>query len=413
MVRVLLVCVFAAFAVVRVDASEKPVVGGRTWVRLGTAPAELKGAFQARVDTGATTTSIDATGFKLDQLTVGQKFSFLLVKRRKKVGDEWVIEDSEDVTAKLEYIKEVNGRNRPFVAVWLQWRNHPPEKIIANLSSRERKHRVLLGRNWIEGKLVDLQEPLEKVFAVNGEHFSDIRQGKLGSCSVLAALASASNSGVEFRHRVKRAEGDSFKVFYYESSAGRQRQTVINLSDGRSLYDPQISFSGDLEWWPVLMQRCFIHSMDSTHRDMKNGSNAVAFISGQPVKRLVTASISVAALQAQVQAAFQMKRTCAIAQTKSNRRSLEKFSRILLSHHAYALIAANDEFVTLYNPHSVDIMRGSSAVIDGRFKDGLSDHYGDDPSDGLLRVRWDVFHANMKGVYISTVKSDPNTVRGN
>lgn len=388
-------------------AEEMPVIGDREWICLGENKTLLHGSFSARVDTGARTTSIDATDFDLDHLEVGKEFSFSFINKRVRTNSgpvEWQIAKKTPMRAKLERIKPVNGSDRPFVKVWLRWRNAAPKLVMVNLNSRNKEHRVLLGRNWIAGKYVDIRKTLGKPLVIDGEKFSDIRQGALGSCSILAAFASASRSGVRFSDRITYHNDNIYRASYFGSSAGHVRHALVDISDGRTPLDPQAASSESSDWWPLVLQRAYLHSMESTDRSFKNGSNAVAFVSGNDVRRVLTAKVDADSLQSILMQHIQKDGYCMIAQTKTRRRSMPKFSRILLSHHAYAVIDADEKWVSLFNPHGVDIRAGSSAVDDGAFREGVTDNNGDDPLDGVIRLDWEVFHANFKAAYMSTVK---------
>lgn len=241
---------------------------------------------------------------------------------------------------------------------------------------------------------------------IDGEKYSDVRQGRLGTCTVLAALAAGANSrSVHFATRIRKIGPSKFNVKYFKGSSGRQSSLSLEVSSGRTEDDPRFAALGTEEWWPILMQRVYLHSMRSSDRTLENGSNALAFVTGNRVDMLVQ-KMGLRGKSIRDAVLTRLKKGhCVILQTKSDRAGTDGFERILLSHHGYAVIGATDQYMELYNPHGVDIRKGSSAVRRGQFRGGISDRIDDNPFDGLIRIPWTAVESNIKEIYASPPRS--------
>ncbi len=155
-------------AVVCADAPcmEKRIIGQECWVHI----EELDLDFLARVDTGATSTSLHATNFLIIDGTgdhfenVGKIINFLTISS----DGEYKMMEAE--IAKVQTVLTSQGKEKRYM-VWLTLTaNGITKKILANLRDRSRmKHKLLMGRDWLaQDFLVDV-DMREDTVAEEGE----------------------------------------------------------------------------------------------------------------------------------------------------------------------------------------------------------------------------------------------------
>lgn len=145
---------------------DKRIIGQECWVHI----EELNLEFLARVDTGATSTSIHATDFMIIDGTadrrenIGKTINFLTLS----TGGEYKRLEAE--IAKVQTVLSAQGREQRYM-VWLTvTANGISKKILVNLRDRSRmKYKLLMGRDWLaQDFLVDVGMPVETV-AEEGE----------------------------------------------------------------------------------------------------------------------------------------------------------------------------------------------------------------------------------------------------
>lgn len=146
--------------------TEKKVIGQESWVHI----QELGLDFLARVDTGATTTSLHATNFLIIDGTdnpyenIGKAINFRTVST---VGEH------KSLTAeivKIQTVVNAQGREKRYM-VWLTLAARGVSKtILINLRDRSRmRYKLLMGRDWLaDDFLVDVNLD-EDIVAVEGE----------------------------------------------------------------------------------------------------------------------------------------------------------------------------------------------------------------------------------------------------
>jgi hypothetical protein len=146
---------------------EKRIIGQECWVHI----EELNLEYLARVDTGATTTSIHATDFIITdgtdnpQENIGKIINFLTLS----TGGEYKSLEAE--IAKVQTVFTARGSEKRYM-VWLTvTANGISKKILVNLRDRSRmKYKLLMGRDWLaQDFLVDVDMPVEGMLAEEGE----------------------------------------------------------------------------------------------------------------------------------------------------------------------------------------------------------------------------------------------------
>ena len=145
---------------------DKRIIGQECWVHI----EELNLEYLARVDTGATTTSLHATDFMIidgtdnPQENIGKTVNFLTLS----TGGEYKSLEAEIV--QVQTVFTARGSEKRYM-VWLTvTANGISKKILVNLRDRSRmKYKLLMGRDWLaQDFLVDVGMPVETV-AEEGE----------------------------------------------------------------------------------------------------------------------------------------------------------------------------------------------------------------------------------------------------
>lgn len=143
-----------AFGQAGSPCSGKRVIGQESWIHV----EELGLDFLARIDTGATTTSLHATDLFIDGGTddfrdnVGLPVNFLTVAtdgQYRRMTTE---------IAGIQTVANAQGREKRYL-VWLTLSvDGVSKKILANLRDRSAmRHKLLIGRDWLAGDfLVDV-----------------------------------------------------------------------------------------------------------------------------------------------------------------------------------------------------------------------------------------------------------------
>jgi hypothetical protein len=146
---------------------DKRIIGQESWVYI----EELNLEYLARVDTGATSTSIHATDFIITdgtdkpQENIGKIINFLTLS----TGGEYKSLEAE--IAKVQTVFTARGSEKRYM-VWLTvTANGISKKILVNLRDRSRmKYKLLMGRDWLaQDFLVDVDMPVEGMLAEEGE----------------------------------------------------------------------------------------------------------------------------------------------------------------------------------------------------------------------------------------------------
>ena len=145
---------------------DKRIIGQECWVHI----EELDLDFLARVDTGATSTSIHATDFMIidgsddHRENIGKTINFLTIS----TTGEYKRMEAE--IAKVQTVISAQGKEKRYM-VWLTLTaNGISKKILANLRNRSgMKYKLLMGRDWLaQDFLVDV-DMVEEIVAEEGE----------------------------------------------------------------------------------------------------------------------------------------------------------------------------------------------------------------------------------------------------
>lgn len=145
---------------------DKRIIGQESWVHI----EELELNYLARIDTGATSTSLHATDFMIIDGTddyrdnVGKTINFLTIS----TDGEYKRMEAE--IAKVQNVLSSQGREKRYM-VWLTMTaNGISKRILANLRDRSSmQYKLLMGRDWLaKDFLVDV-DIMEGVLIEEGE----------------------------------------------------------------------------------------------------------------------------------------------------------------------------------------------------------------------------------------------------
>jgi hypothetical protein len=248
--------------------------------------------------------------------------------------------------------------------------------------------------------------------------FTDVAQQQAPTCYFAASLAAVARSGVNLAGRVSYLGNNTFNVPLYNPQVDAFNNVtgfgpVLNVQvyfDGSTnpATDLQIPDNGHI--WPVLYQRAYNQAFGASPL---NGSSAFAImtLTGQDNVNLPGANWAfgsktpTAGDVGQVAAAL-AQGEAVVADTRSNGALVLDPTTGLISAHSYTVIAADPNFVTLYNPWGVDtdwhlLDTNHDGILSGpeslHSPDGLNGNF----NDGLLRVSVAQFAALFNDVVVA------------
>lgn len=145
---------------------DKKIIGQECWVHI----EELELDFLARVDTGATSTSLHATDYMIIDGTddprenIGKVINFLTIS----TDGEYKRMEAE--IAKVQTVLSTQGREKRYM-VWLTLTaNGITKRILANLRDRSRmNYKLLMGRDWLAHDFLVDVDMIEEVIAAETE----------------------------------------------------------------------------------------------------------------------------------------------------------------------------------------------------------------------------------------------------
>lgn len=145
---------------------DKRIIGQECWVKV----EELGLDFLARVDTGATSTSLHATDYMIIDGTEDKRDNVGKIINFLTISTDGQYRRMEAEIAKVQTVHSAQGREKRYV-VWLTLTaNGVSKKVLANLRDRSRmKYKLLMGRDWLaDDFLVDVNKT-EDILAEEGE----------------------------------------------------------------------------------------------------------------------------------------------------------------------------------------------------------------------------------------------------
>jgi hypothetical protein len=218
---------------------------------------------------------------------------------------------------------------------------------------------------------------------VDGPEYNDIRQGSLGDCYFLASLASLADTDPNILRQMIAPMGDgTFVVRFYENGS----PTYIRIDGdlpGSGFTTRYAKITPDGESWVALAEKAYAQ--------FRTRENSYASLEGgwmDPVYRAVTGQATARYYAAGANMGVWMADQLAAGHALSAGTWSNPTAGPVVGLHAYQVkgveIAADQTYVTVYNPWG----------FDGAMADST-------PSDGLVRLRLDQFQADFSLVIVS------------
>lgn len=219
---------------------------------------------------------------------------------------------------------------------------------------------------------------------VNGPDYTDIRQGSVGDCYMVASLASLAQSDPGVIRQMVTSLGDgTFAVRFYRSG----KEVYVRMDgdlptySGGSLVYARLSAQG--ETWVAVVEKAYAY--------FRRGQNSYDSISGGwmsgPLTEFTNQSTTYMWTDVSATAIANYINTSLTAGHAVTAASSYSPGNPIVGSHAYMVkgieITAGGTFVTVYNPWGID---GAS--------------YDSNSNDGLLRVTMDNFMSNFDAVVV-------------
>lgn len=226
-------------------------------------------------------------------------------------------------------------------------------------------------------------------WATNGTSVSDIAQGNIGTCSFLAAMASATEQGIDLSQRITYLGNYVYRVSLFNLTGNLVTRDVVFTgamvrdSSGR-VVDPLTANEG--KFWTVLMQRAYLKF---NGYDPMNGAYASSAFPGDYIQR----ALSIVTGRAIWQSYLPMTKPQDLAQMLARGDAITAGSNstasgLIVGNHAYMVDAIFQENsvwkVQLYNPWGID-----GLIAQGR-------------NDGMLTIPWTVFRVSFSDIASAT-----------
>jgi hypothetical protein len=260
------------------------------------------------------------------------------------------------------------------------------------------------GNDWLEaGSAAELAElgdgfvtdPLDfnaYTWTVNGTSYSDINQGGVGDCWVLAAIGSVAQSGVNLSQRITYRGNYTYRVDMFTGPGGQLTHEDVYFDGTVTAVDPFPDAVG--ESWVIITQRALLQHLgiDYSDPDAISGGDpgsVMALLTGRTVDTHIPLLGSFTADDRQLMAdALANHKAIAVGTRPGAFGTWDFFGSVtthrLVENHAYVVLAVDDAFITLYNPWGYD----GNGTADG-------------VDDGVLIVGWSAFKDSMLAIEIN------------
>jgi hypothetical protein len=191
-------------------------------------------------------------------------------------------------------------------------------------------------------------------YVTDTSSYTDIEQGFAGTCWILASIAAMEAQGVDLSQRIHYQGNDTYTVQLYVPNdpatrpySGYSPITVsVNFNGSLNSADPGYSPSEPSQSWVVVMQRAIIEAVAtwSPGQTITNPHGGAAFDAQTALigKAIAYLKVKNSNIQQQVESALANRQYVVFSTSVSTTQ--------LVGDHDYAVLSANSQGVTLYNP---------------------------------------------------------------
>jgi hypothetical protein len=195
-------------------------------------------------------------------------------------------------------------------------------------------------------------------YVTDTSSYTDIEQGNAGTCWILASIAAMEAQGIDLSQRIHYHGNDTYTVQLYVPNdpatrpvGGYSPITVsVNFDGSLVSADPGYSPSKPSQSWVAVMQRAIIEAVATwspgqtiTNPHSGSACDAQAALTGQA---FVVLSVKNSNIQQKVESALAKHQYVVLSTSSSTTQ--------LVGDHCYAVLSANSQGVTLYNPWGAD-----------------------------------------------------------
>jgi hypothetical protein len=185
--------------------------------------------------------------------------------------------------------------------------------------------------------------------------YTDVSQGNAGTCWILASIAAMEAQGVDLSQMIHYQGNDTYTVQLYKPNDPATRPVggyspitvTVNFNGSTYAADPGYSLTKPSQSWVVVMQRAIIEAIAtwSPGQTIENphsggAGDAQAALTGQA---FTYPSVQNSNIQQQVESALANGQYVELE-------TLNSGTKQLVADHDYAVLSANSQGVTLYNP---------------------------------------------------------------
>jgi len=226
------------------------------------------------------------------------------------------------------------------------------------------------------------------IWVSRGTKVGDIVQGQSGTCSFLSGLAAGCDGGIDYTRQIVYRGYDSramgiYDVTLWNPATSRYQTFRVGFDGTRNSYDTSTAENDsgrveEFEFWPLLMQRAYLHGPWRGNTNLKFG--------------LESATGGNAVYYARRDQAAKADLVRALNLGRAINAGISNNTLYGINHHALAVVGARGSFnnlqLLIYNPWGKDAQgKGETVALDGA-------------NDGYFWISWDIFSNHFDGGFM-------------
>lgn len=239
--------------------------------------------------------------------------------------------------------------------------------------------------------------------------YNDISQGEFGNCYFWAALGAVAHAGFDLTANVRHRGGTTFEVKLFVNNAWTWVSTTFDWATGSYNdrtgdpilpYDRALPHSSEKEFWPLLFWRAW--NKITNEGELGFASSVTPYLTGinnsrtginPPRIDIVQQSLRRNWITSAMDNGHAVTTsTGEFAASTFKKGSLDPLGRVL-ANHAYAVIAASENGLTLYNPWGVDgnwevFDTNRNKYLDPEEENTYNSVAVDGEDDGVFSLSW-------------------------
>jgi uncharacterized protein with LGFP repeats len=201
----------------------------------------------------------------------------------------------------------------------------------------------------------------------HGPEYSDVVQGDAGTCWIDASIAALESSGVDLAQQIHYQGNNTYTVALYNFNDPKNRQGGGMHSETQTVYFDGDTYGADAHFnpdepsqsWALIMQRAVIQAVEEwdpsqsiQHPHSGTADDPLSILTGRTTQ---WDPVGDSGIQQTVSSALASGKAVALNTKQSGTVNLTAF-------HYYAVLSANNQGVTMYNPYGFTVTVSWSVI---------------------------------------------------